>query len=100
MSHWSFLLHHLLDCPGQSRAQALAEHRSTGFADGHQPMERPFTRTTQPQLTHQETVRQHDQVHVPCLALDITQLTIPEAELLLAVPMEGLRTCPAIPIHS
>src|SRR4029078_380302 len=74
------------------------EHRWTGFADGHQPMERTLTRTTMPQLTHKKTVRKHEQVNVPCLALDITQLTIPEAELLLAVPMEGLRTCPAIPI--
>src|SRR5262245_16604270 len=98
MSHRSLPLHHLLDRPGQSRAQALAEHRATGFADCRQPLERPLTRTTLPQLTHQETVRQHDQVNVPCLALDITQLTISEAELLLAVPVEGLRTCPTLPI--
>jgi hypothetical protein len=36
---------------------------------------------------------------VPGLALDITQLTVAEAELLLAVPMKRLRTCPAMPVH-
>ena len=46
-----------------------------------------------------ETVRQHDQVHVPGLALEITQLTITQSELLLAVPMEGLRARPAISVH-
>ena len=35
---------------------------------------------------------------MPGLALGIT-LTVTEAELLLTVPMEGLRTCPAMPVH-
>ena len=33
---------------------------------------------------------------MPGLALEITQLTITQPELLLAVPMKGLRTRPAI----
>src|SRR5271165_4129531 len=90
---------YLLDCPGQRRAQVFAEHCSTGFADCRQSMERPLTRTALPQLAHQETIRQHDQVHVPGLALGITQLTVAEAELLLTVPMKGLRTCPAMPVY-
>src|SRR5512135_407481 len=89
----------LLDRPGQRCAQVLPEHGSTGFADGRQSMERPLTRTALPQLAHQETIRQHDQIHVPGVALGITRLTVAVAELLLAVPMKGLRTCPALPVH-
>src|ERR671921_1946962 len=89
----------LLDRPGERRTQRLPTHRPTGFADGHQPMERPLLRTTLPQLAHEQTVRQHDQVDVPGLALDITQLTIPQTDLLLAVPMERLRARPAMPVH-
>ncbi len=70
----------LFDRPGERRPQGLFEHRPTGFADGHQPMERPFLRTALLQLAHEQTVRQHDQVHVPGLALGITQLTITQPE--------------------
>src|SRR3954468_1167087 len=90
---------HLLDCPSQRCAQVFPKHSPTDFADCRQPMERPLTRTVLPQLAHQETIRQHDQVHVPGLALGITQLTVAEAELLLTVPMKGLRACPAMPVH-
>src|SRR5258708_37558978 len=89
----------LVDRPRDRRSQGLPRHRPTGFADGHQPMERPLTRTALLQLAHEQTVRQHDQVHMPGLALDITQLTITQPELLLAVPMKGLRTRPTIPVH-
>ncbi len=60
----------------------------------------PFHGPVEPQLTHQEAVRQHDEVRVPGLALTVTQLTIPQAQLLLAIPMKGLRACPATPIHT
>src|SRR6516162_11057060 len=99
MTKRSVSLRDLLNCPGQGCAQVLPEHCSTGFADCRQPMERPLTRTALPQLAHQETIRQHDQVHVPGLALGITQLTVAEAELLLTVPMKGLRSCPAMPVY-
>lgn len=89
----------LVDRPRERRTQGLPRHCPTGFADGHQPMERPITRTALLQLAHEQTVRRHDQVHVPGLALDITQLTIAQSELLLAVPMKGLRTRPAIAVH-
>src|SRR5260221_13265411 len=85
----------LLDRPGERRTQGLPAHRPTGFADGHQPMECPLLRTALLQLAHEQTVRQHDQVHVPGLALDVTQLAVAQPELLLAVPMEGLRARPA-----
>jgi hypothetical protein len=45
-------------------------------------MERPFLRTALPQLAHERTVRQHDQVYVPGLALIVTQLTITQPKLL------------------
>ena len=75
--------------------QVLSEHGPTGFADCRQPMECHSRGTVLPQLAHQETIRQHDQIHVPGVALGITQLTVAEAELLLTVPMKGLRTCPS-----
>src|SRR5512146_2896260 len=100
MTKWLLPLRYLLDGPSERRAQIFPEHGSTGFADGRQSMERPLTRTALPQLAHQETIRQHDQIHVPGLALGITQLTVAEAELLLTVPMKGLRTCPAMPVHA
>src|SRR5258707_7797440 len=89
----------LVDRPRERRPQGLPQHRPTGFADGHQPMERPLTRTALLQLAHEKSVRQHDYVDVPGLALDITQLTITQPELLLAVPMKGLRARPAIAVH-
>src|SRR5512142_2775410 len=89
----------LLDRPRERRAQGLLDHRPTGFADGHQPMERPLLRTALLQLAHEQTVRQHDQVHVPGLALEITQLTVAQSELLLAVPMKGLRPYPALAVN-
>jgi hypothetical protein len=46
---WPLLLGDLRDCPGQSRAQTFPEHRPTGFADGHQLLKRPLTRTALPQ---------------------------------------------------
>ena len=89
---------HVLDGPGQRLAQGFPEDRPTGFADGRQLLKRPFLRMALPQLFHQETVRQHDEVHVPGLALAITQLTVPHAQLLLAIPMKGLGACPAMAI--
>src|SRR3954465_11600254 len=99
MTYGPVLLGDVLDRPGERRPQGLPCHRPTGFADGHQPMDGPLLRTALPQLAHEQAVRQHDQVHVPGLALDITQLTISQSELLLAVPMEGLRARPAMPVH-
>ena len=58
----------------------------------------PVFRTALLELAHEQTVRQHDQVHVPCLALAVAKLTVSHAKLLLAVPMIGLRACPAISI--
>src|SRR5437879_3964273 len=88
----------LLDGPAQGCSQGFTQHRATGFADGRQPLESPFLRTVLPQLPHEQAVRQHDQVHVPGLALAIAKLTIAHTKLLLTVPMEGLRTCSAMAI--
>src|SRR5512143_2517723 len=55
--------------------------------------------TTLQNSSHEQTVRQHDQVHVPGLPLELTQLTITQTDLLFAVPMKGLRPRPAMPIH-
>jgi tetratricopeptide (TPR) repeat protein len=58
----------------------------------------PFLRTVMLQLTHQGAVRQEDEIHVPRLALATPELTIAHAQVLFPVPMEGLRSCPALPI--
>ena len=55
-------------------------------------------RTVLIELSHEQTVRQHDHIHVPGLALAIAQLIVSPAQLLLTVPMKGLRSCPAISI--
>ena len=62
----------VVDGPSQRRTERLFQHRSTGFADGRQLLVCPFIRMALPQLFHQETVRYHDQVHVPGLALAVS----------------------------
>ena len=66
----------LLDYPGQSRSQRFLDYRPTVLADGHQPMECPLLRTTLFQLAHEQTERQHDELHVPGLALVVTQQSL------------------------
>ena len=90
---------HVIHRPSQSSAERFPEHRSAGFADGRQLLECPVIRMALPQLFHQETVRQHDEVHMPGLALTITELTVPHAQLLLAIPMKGFRACPTMAVH-
>src|SRR3972149_686853 len=85
-----FVFLDLLNDPGKGGAERLVQHRSAGFADGFQTTEGPFARTILPQLTHEQGVRQHDQVHVPGLAQAIAKLTVSHAKLLLTVPMIGL----------
>jgi hypothetical protein len=86
----------LFDHPGDGGSHGFAQYRPTGFADGRQFAEGPFFRTVRPELIHKQSVRQHDQVPVPGLALAVAQLTISHAQLLLSVPMKGLRAGPAI----
>lgn len=50
------------------------------------------------ELAREQAVRQHHPVHVPCLALAAAKLTVSHAKLLLAIPMIGLRACPAMSI--
>src|SRR6266496_6146500 len=52
-----------------------------------------------PQLGHQGAVRQEHEIHVPGLALALPELTRAHAKMLLPVPMEGLRSCPAFAIR-
>src|SRR5689334_8212763 len=87
----------LLNHPGDRFAQGLAEDRATGLADGRQACLSPFLRTVLLQLTHQSSVRQEDEIHVPGLALATPELTRAHAQVLLPVPVEGLCSCPAFP---
>ena len=92
------ILGDLVDGPVERGSQGLSQYGATGFADGRQLAGCPFFRTVLLELDHEQSVREHDQVHVPGLALAVTQLTISHAKLLLPVPMKGLRACPAIAI--
>src|SRR5215210_3228562 len=88
----------LLQDPRDGFAQRLAKHGTTGLADGRQAHVSPFLRTVVPQLAHQGAVRQEHEIHMPRLALATPELTIAHAQMLLAVPMEGLGSCPALAI--
>src|SRR5437868_14336120 len=88
----------LLNHPSDRFAQGFAEHSATGLADGRQAYVSPFLRTVVPQLGHQSAVRQEHEIHMPGLALATPELTRAHAQLLLAVPMEGLVSCPAFAI--
>ncbi len=76
-------LYDLVHGPTDCRAQTFAQHRSTRLADGRQLAKSPFLRTVLPKLAHEQTVRQHDEVHMPYLALAATQLTISHTKFLL-----------------
>ena len=88
----------LLDHPGDRFAQGFAEHSATGLADGRQAYVSLLLRTVVPQLGHQGAVRQEHEIHMPGLALATPELTRAHAQMLLAVPMEGLCPCPALAI--
>jgi hypothetical protein len=68
------------------------------LADGCQPVNSPIFRAVVSKLLHQETVSQHHQVHVPCLALAAAQLTVSHTQLLLAVAVKGFRSGPSMSI--
>ena len=65
--------------PVQGGAEGFVEPCVTGFADGLQPTMSPCSSTVVLEFTHQKTVREHDEVNVPCLAHTVTKLTIPHA---------------------
>src|SRR6266496_5949960 len=88
----------LLDHPSDRFAQGFAEDCPTGLANGRQACVSPFLRTVVLQVTHQSAVRQEHETHVPCLALAAPELTRAHAQMLLPVPMKGLRSCPALAI--
>src|SRR5436305_9754428 len=80
--------------PRQGRAQGFPEDRPTGLADGRQPLKGPVIRMALPQLSHPQAVRQQGEVHVPRLALRVPPLTIPQPQLLHAIPTKGLCSSP------
>ncbi len=86
----------LFDGPSKRFAQGLASDGATGLANGHQACVSPLEGTIMLQLAHQSRVRQDDEVHVPGLAHPVPELTLAHAQMLLPVPMKGLRPCPAL----
>ena len=56
---------------------------------------RPFHCTVVLHVTHQGGIRQDDQMHVPCLAIAVSELTRAHTQVLLPVPVEGLCPGPA-----
>src|SRR5215471_15269017 len=89
----------LLHTPVDDALQRLGFDGATGFADGRQRPPSPVLHTALPQRTHQETVRCADEIHMAGLPLAAAHLTVSQAPLLLAVPMERLGPCPAMAIH-
>ena len=84
--------------PVDHRANRFAEHCAATFADRRQLHGRPITQTCFIQFSHQKTVRQKDHIGVSGLTLIISQLTISEAEFLLAVSVKSFRACPTTAI--
>ena len=84
--------------PGNRFPQGVAQHGAAGFADGRQRLRGPGTRTALPQLGHEQTMHQQHEVEMPRLALAAAQLTVAQAQMLLAVPMQSLRACPALSV--
>src|SRR6185436_15664221 len=84
--------------PFERFAQGFTQDLPTGLADGRQAHLSPLLRTVVSQLAHQSRVRQDDQMHVPCLAKAVPELTLAHPQMLLPVPMEGLCSCPALAI--
>ena len=60
-----------VDCPLDCGRRRFSANSSTGFADGGQRSFCPFTRTAMSHLDHQETVRHHNEIHMPGLALAV-----------------------------
>src|SRR5215211_549880 len=85
----------LLDGPGKRLGEDLASDGTTGLADGHQAYMSPLKGTVVLQLAHQSGVHHHDEVHVSGLTHSVTQLTLAHAQMLLPVPVVGLRLSPA-----
>jgi len=92
------LLGRLFDRPGDGLSHSLPQDGPTGFADGRQHTMRPITHTALPHLRYEQAVRQHDEIHVPGLALAFMQLTVSHAQILLAVPVKGFRARPALAV--
>lgn len=88
------------DGPFQGRSEGFDRYCAAGLTDGLQPSQSPVLRTVLPQLEYEQAVRQHDQVHMPCLALAVAKLTTSHSQMLLAVPMKRLCACPATAITS
>jgi hypothetical protein len=86
----------LLNHPGDGFDQGLTEHSPTGLADSHQTQVNLFLRTVVLQLKPQGTVCQEHEIHVSGLALATPELRCAHDQMLLAVPMEGLNSCPAL----
>ena len=75
----------------------FAHDEPTRFANGRQANMRPVNGAVMLQMAHQSGVHQEDQIHVPGLALAISELAIAHAQMLL--PVESCRRRPAAVRH-
>src|SRR5882672_6796471 len=82
--------------PRDGFPECFAQDSPTGFANGRQRLGGPRTRTALAQLSHAQTMHQQHEVEMPGLALAAAQLTVAQAQMLLAVPLPGLRPCPPL----
>ena len=82
------------ECPADGSRQCIAKHAAAGVADGGNESGRPSLYTVALHVRQQQAVRKEDEVGVPGLALAASQLTVSEPQMLLAVPVKGLRSGP------
>ena len=89
-----------VDRPANGSCQRVAKHATAGVADGGDESGGPSLYTVALHMRQQQAVRKEDEVGVPGLALAASQLTVSEPQMLLAVPMKGLRSGPTATIRA
>ena len=89
----------MLNRPGDGLAQGLTSDGATGLANGHQACVSPIDGTVVLQLTHQSGVHQDDELHMPCLAISVPELTLAHAQVLLPVSVKGLCSGPSSSVN-
>lgn len=89
-----------VDRPSNGSCQRVAKHATAGITDRGNESGGPFLYTVALHLRQQQAVRKEDEVGMPGLALATSQLTVSEPQMLLAVPMKGLRSGPTATIRA
>src|SRR5215469_6259959 len=91
----------LLHNPTHHRPNRVTKQCTAALANRRQFHASPITHTRFIQFPNQKTVRQEDHIHMSCLTLISSQLTIAQPKFLLSVSVNGFRATPttAISLH-